>query len=393
MFESICLGRPGQFTTAGLGLLAECLLYYRQVHLVLDHQGFKSLVRLCGPDTLLGLVLDGHLDVIYQENRLGVATKTIANVDQHSFIAFEAPRYAAQNHVPAVLEELLGKPGKARRIGSRILQRLTVRKYDPSRSHEWLADIEGTTYTDQVASALLETLAPSYRTPKAVEFRVHSESGSYVVATNIDFAAANEIYRRANPDSTLTPALILSYLYEGIANVVTGAEHASELVTEPFEALLSTHKIGRIIDNATRSTGNIERFQEFVLPTRSVGQVIASGERNFEDLRHLINKAAEFREWTHKMSDDADILREYVAACSSLSWLDKLPNRMLKYLLFSSIGLGIGLTVAGLPGALAGFSLNAVDSFLFDKLVSGWKPSQFIGGSLVPFVNPRRLDA
>src|ERR1035437_4137070 len=260
MFESICLGRPGQFATAGLGLLAECLLYYRQVHLVVDHQGFKSLVRVCGPDTLLGLISDGHLDLIYQENRLGVASRTVAGLDQHGFVAFEAPKYAAQNYVPAVLEELLRKPGKARRVGNRILQRLSVRKYDPARASEWLADIEDATYTNSVASALVESLAPGYGAGKTAEFRVHSENGSYFVDTNMDFETANEIYRRANPDSTLTPALILSYLYEGIANLVMGAEHASELVAEPFEALLAANKIGRLIDNATRSAKNIERF-------------------------------------------------------------------------------------------------------------------------------------
>jgi|ERR1017187_2095942 hypothetical protein len=168
-----------------------------------------------------------------------------------------------------------------------------------------------------------------------------------------------------------------------------GAEHASELVTEKFEALLSANRIGRLIDKTTRSAKNIERFQEFVLPAKSLDQAIASGERSFDDLRELLDKAEEFRKWLHVMSDDAEILHEYVAACGRLSWMDKLPNKLLRYSIFSSIGLAVGLTVAGAPGALAGLSLNALDYFLFEKLVAGWKPSQFVAASLVPFVSPR----
>jgi hypothetical protein len=103
---------------------------------VVDHPAFKSLLRVCGPDMLLGLISDGHLDLIYQENRLGVSSRKVAGIDQHGFIVFEAPKYAAQNYVPAALEELLGKPGKARRVEKRILERLSLWKYDPARTPE-----------------------------------------------------------------------------------------------------------------------------------------------------------------------------------------------------------------------------------------------------------------
>ena len=175
MFDSICLGRPGQPVTAGLGLLAECLLYYRRVHFVVNHQGFKSLIRVCGPDTLLGLVDDGHLDIVYQENRLGVATNNAADVEQHGFVVFEGVGYSAQDYVPKVLQETVGKSGKGRRLGNRICQRLSKRKYDPANAPEWLADIENTDYTNTVASKLLEILAPGYRNPGNTLFRVHSD--------------------------------------------------------------------------------------------------------------------------------------------------------------------------------------------------------------------------
>jgi hypothetical protein len=110
------------------------------------------------------------------------------------------------------------KPGKARRVGKRILERLSLWKYDPARTPEWLAGIEDAKYTDSVVAALVESLVPDYAVPSTAEFHIHSENGSYFVDTNIDFEGANEIYRGAHPDSTLTPALILSYLYGGVAH-------------------------------------------------------------------------------------------------------------------------------------------------------------------------------
>ena len=38
--------------------------------------------------------------------------------------------------------------------------------------------------------------------------------------------------------------------------------------------------------------------------------------------------------------------------------------------------------------SITGLCLNACDSFLFDKLVTGWKPNQYIEGDIQRLLTP-----
>jgi hypothetical protein len=71
----------------------------------------------------------------------------------------------------------------------------------------------------------------------------------------------------------------------------------------------------------------------------------------------------------------------------AIRWADKLPPKTLRWLLFTGGGLALGAAFTNpLTGAIAGTALSLADSFLLDKLIKGWRPSQFIEGPLKDFV-------
>jgi hypothetical protein len=109
VFESITFGRDSLVDLTSLGELAECLLYYKKVHVIVDHGSFTRLARVCGPETLLGLIEDGHLAVTYLENRPVVATQLVAGREQHGFALGQAKGKESQSLVPELLQELTGK--------------------------------------------------------------------------------------------------------------------------------------------------------------------------------------------------------------------------------------------------------------------------------------------
>lgn len=78
MFERITLDRQG---TPGapidLGTLAECLVFYEKVRVIVDQVSFPYLVRSCGTDELLHLLSMGVLELEYFENLSGVMTRQI----------------------------------------------------------------------------------------------------------------------------------------------------------------------------------------------------------------------------------------------------------------------------------------------------------------------------
>jgi hypothetical protein len=137
MFESISFSRASLVDLTSLGELAECLLYYKKVHVIVDHGSFTGLARVCGPEALLGLIEDDHLAVTYLENRPVIATQLVAGREQHGFALMQAKGKESQSLVPQLFQELTGKQGRGRRLAQRFLDRLSTKTYvagDLSRS-------------------------------------------------------------------------------------------------------------------------------------------------------------------------------------------------------------------------------------------------------------------
>ena len=388
MFESICVGRPGgEMDSLLLGFIAECLLFYDRVFVVMNHKGFESLARVCGPDTLWGLLADGPLQIVYQENRLGVASQRRDGRDYHTFVASEVPRCTAQAFIVKTMQELVGKSGTGRRMGTRICDRIVKRRFDANRAFDWIEEISNSGDIDHFVSKLLTALAPDYQVDETLRFRICRDGDWHLIDSSVNFGLADRAYQLTSAaDSHLTPALILSHLYEGQANLVAAAEAASEVGTDPLGSLLATAQIELCLRRARKGAATIQSFQEVLLDARSVGSAIASGERTFEDLRRLIDEASKFRDWVRNQQPDLDLLKEYARACTSVSWAEKLPNKAQRFLLFNSVATVLSLALDPLTGAAVSLGLSAADTFLVEKLISGWKPSQFVARPLNSFV-------
>ena len=101
----------------------------------------------------------------------------------------------------------------------------------------------------------------------------------------------------------------------------------------------------------------------------------------------LLDKAAKFSGWLRGQKQDADLVQEYYKKVTEQSWINKLPNKIMRWALFTGIGLSIDMAGASGVGTSAGLAVSAFDTFLLEKLMSGWKPNQFIEGPLRTFIN------
>jgi hypothetical protein len=392
VFESISIGRAALVDVATVGTLAECLLFYGHVHVIVDHPTFTTLARVCGPETLVGLVQDGYLAITFLENRPAIASRETGTGERHGFVFYEAKGYDSQNLIPRVLQELTGKSGKGRRLAGKLLAKISTKRYTTSELAGVIDEVIDPSYTDRVVPELLSAIAPTYTPPANSIFRVHrisdaSFANAFVVETNIDLDRANVEYRKAKPAETLSKSLLIDYLYEGSAEIAFAANTTSELALAKTESLIIEAKLSTTLERSTQSNNVRSAFQRVAVPgARSVAEAVNEGRRSLEDVRRLLPKAEKFRKWLASQPCDADLIQNYVQETTSLDWVSELPAKTLRFVLFNAAQIALGAAIAGPPGAVAGLVIGASDTFLLDKIAAGWKPHQFIRGPFAKFL-------
>jgi hypothetical protein len=82
----------------------------------------------------------------------------------------------------------------------------------------------------------------------------------------------------------------------------------------------------------------------------------------------------EFRKWFHQncRGNPAEVARNYIEILKAVPTVNKLPARILRFILTSAIGVVPGI------GNVLGIAASAIDSFLIDKWCRGSSPKFFI---------------
>ena len=162
---------------------------------------------------------------------------------------------------------------------------------------------------------------------------------------------------------------------------------ASDLATDPINSRLLSCKIGNLFNKIEVKSSQYNEFQEFVFEDgKSIASAINSGEKTYNDLLNLLREARKFKEWLAGKPNDGKLLKEYFKEVTKDSWVDKLPNKTIRWSLFSGVGLAIDAAGAGGLGTLAGLAISAGDNFFLDTVIKGWKPDHFVNGELKKFL-------
>ena len=192
MFENILLrGSDSSDGVLDAGLLAEALLFYQNVHAVLNRGSLASLLRVVKPDGLNHLIDNGFLKVTFQLDGLGTTTKTEGGVTVHDFVAFEFKGFDKggkridENTIDNVFFRTLGRSGKSKRAAKRFRQKvkkLHLNELAPDSlqvtaiAREDLAD---TDYVRAAADIVISETLPHVALPEGWRFRpVWTEAGS-----------------------------------------------------------------------------------------------------------------------------------------------------------------------------------------------------------------------
>ena len=140
MFETIAIRRLETVDRPlDVGLLAETLLFYGQIHLLLDHGSLISLLKTVGPDHLQYLLDNKFATGTFYRETLGVFTKNAV----HDFVGFalsgtpeKGKIKTKKEHVQHLFESALGKSFATKKAANKFIRSVPMKKITTGFNHE-----------------------------------------------------------------------------------------------------------------------------------------------------------------------------------------------------------------------------------------------------------------
>jgi hypothetical protein len=389
MFGSITIHLGGS-DPPDFGLLAESLLFYGHVTLVVNSGHLKTLLRVCGYEVIRDLFQQGALSINYLENGVGVRTHDIGHPNErHDFIVYDVARLHLQNCLPETLRELIGKDGKARRVAENLKRNISTCSYTPAANDLNVGDIATGSHVKTAIARTVRYLAPEYRLPDPFVFDVIRDGPYLRVSTNLDLSAVNsENHRRVDPQqSIVTVAYLLSIIHQATADLQMAASSDSEMALSPINMLVANVRLDDVFRARLRSEEALQLFQDFAFDdARAIREAINERHRNMAEVAALVAGAEKFKKWVNGQPENADLRKAYLSEVSKLGWSENLPRKTVRWAIFTATGVALSALTTPAVGLTTGAALNAVDYFLVDKLTEGWKPNQFVEGTLKEFL-------
>jgi hypothetical protein len=392
MFDHVVLRRAESGTAVTAGQIAEALLFYQKVHLVIDRVTLLALIGQIGAPLLVALTGRPDFSAVYTEEILATVTNSVGVSKCHDFGAFVL--YGDQNvgQLKTVNERLqyeleLSGVGKAdaKRLAVALLRRVPVRKLSgdhfvkggvPEIARK---DLQDPRFLHAAVREILAHLPGGYDPGAGLSVEVIKSPLGHFIYDNIDFKGINE--RRAAMAPTLEPvtlAHVLSFVQDARADMALAAHYGGDFVTSTVTSAVVRLKYETLLQRSGKNATDRREFANVVLPdVPTVAEAVDSGERSFQDFLKLLDKSDRFRSWLKSANPDEGLTREYLKAVTSQDWIQTTKPKTLRYLL---------ALAADAVSPVAGFAAGFADTFLVEKLLSGWRPSHFVNDRLVPFL-------
>lgn len=395
MFERVVLRRASQGSALTVGELANALLFYQNVHLIIDRGTLDSLIGNLGMPALLNLIRRPGISAVYVEEMLATQTRELIQGGWpiYSFLAFFPSGDQQTGALPTAqqrLEYLLERKGLSKRespkLAEQFLAVVPLRKLTSDYYVKGGITKAATSemFQPQYVVAGMRKLASNMCGLDSVKDNLDFEvlpapDGGFRIDTNINFSTVNAKRKAIDPTlPSLTEAGLVNLFLDAAGDTVLAAHYGGDFYTSDLTSDLVRVKHAELLKRAAISAHDLGEFQDVVLPEYpAIREVVDSGQRSFNDFLKLLDSAERFRGWVRGVNPDAKLAAEYVSAVSAEQWMSSVPAKVVRYVLVTAAGL------SPVAGAIAG----AIDTFLLDKLIKGWRPSHFIDTKLKPFLD------
>lgn len=387
MFERITIRRSTQFGAydgVELGSLAEAILFYGTVDLLIHRGTLRKLLAACGPQTTLRLLEGGYVVPQYLHWNPGIYTENLGRQQEVHVPTDFLVGTGSDDDIRRVCEGLFGPSANTRHLVRRLIRLLPLMDPPAGMTQEAITkDItDDESLTEASVRTLVEGWAPSYRLPSGFFFRVEAlPENRMSVATNLDLNAVSLAYASRTGDTTapkITGALILAELMDMRLDIDLGSTLEADMLASDVSSRIFELRTGHALRSQSAQT-ELAVFSDLAFRGKDIRGAINSGNRSFDEFLPILDRSAQFRAWIRDKPADASLARAYFEESTRGTWAETLPARGLRWGLISLAALHMPIVATA--------AVSATDSLLISRLVRGWRPNQFIDRSVRPFVD------
>lgn len=388
MFQSICI-KPNEITyPTDIGFIAENLLYYQKVHVVASTDTFPILLNNCGIDTLLELLTNRNLKILLRENLIGIASHQ-SGIEQSltDVVLMSSESLKKEEMIFRGIFKATGRRGYSMRITQKLFPLIDTINYQNNICDLVREDLRNTNYIKQSIIEIINFYNPVLTLrPDEIEYEFVKTNEAYLFHTNLNYEEINKNIPN-NPDGKIiNPTGLMLNIMETRGDMHLAADLGAEIATTGIQTSLMKIKFHDIYNRTSKSSLDLYQFNDFILSNgHAIREVINNGDKSFDDFLSVLDKADRFKDWLKNIGDDKNILKEYHAAVTRETWVDKLPSKSFRWSFFTGVGLLADVMVTGGLGTVIGLGLSLGDAFLLDKVLKGWKPSVFVDKRLKSF--------
>ena len=392
MFDKIVLRTSEEGPALTAGQVAELSLFYQNVHLILDFRNLKGLIEGASPSSLLSFLGRGNITATYFLDFPGTHTAGIGPIKTHNFIS---TRYAGSETKGRIW-------GFKDRITDTFEEAGCTKKEAKDYSHQFCELVSSQTLSDEniIQGGILEAskqilnnadyISEAVRLalkeitgelilPKDLEFHVIQSDEGFKIFSNIDFEEVTRIHKSLDPNaSDVTQASLINNVLTTESDMLLASYYGGEFVTSKTDSTLINFRYKSLLSSPEKKQR--EGFLDVISEGRSIGEVIDSGEKTFDEYMNLLDEAEKFKEWIKDKPPEENLIKEYLKEVSNQGWAEKLPIKLIRY---------AASFYAGAADLTAGGVVSAIDSFLIDRISTGWKPNHFVEGPLKKFTEEK----
>lgn len=369
LFESILI-RPhsNEDVAMDYGQVIENLFFYQNTIVHLNRGSIAGLVHLADTPVLEELLKYQGLQMHYNNSHATVMgpVNGIYTVDTIGLSDLDIEKELYEQYMFTLDDEL-----KAKKFSRKLSRLINVYELPFNLKTTFDQELQDTPFLKDVLDETIQKYYPNNTTsPADRRFELeYINARQFRIHTNLD---SNQ------PDQFHDTSPILS-LINSCADLHVMAEYGSEICLPEFNSKIVRLKVDTILDKTQASAAKISRFNIAQFnEARALREAINSKQLHVKAILPVLRKATRYKEWLQNLSDDSDLMYEYLDKIEEKSILERMNFKAIKFYLFTGIQT---ILAAGTPPEFsipANTAISAFDTFISDKLTENWKPSQFV---------------